>query len=157
MDLPRVPVLAIVPPPVLYAAVFFVGLGLERLAHFDTNWIRNPVAQWLGWAFLVFGVLIAASSAGLFALRRTTVIPFGRPSEFVAAGAYRFSRNPMYLGLTLAYVGAALALSKLWPLALLPLPWAVMNWIVIPFEESRLLEAFGGTYADYRRQVRRWV
>ena len=157
MDLRRAPVLAIVPPPVLYVAVFLVGLGVERLAPFDANRIAHPIEHGLGWAILVAGVLTAASGAGLFALRGTTVIPIGRPSKFVAAGPYRFTRNPMYLGLTVIYAGAALALGKLWPLALLPLPWAAMNWIVIPFEEARLSEAFGGAYADYCGQVRRWI
>jgi len=55
------------------------------------------------------------------------------------------------------YLGAALALGKLWPLVLVVLPWATTNWIVIPFEEARLRNTFGQAYVDYCRRVRRWV
>jgi protein-S-isoprenylcysteine O-methyltransferase Ste14 len=61
----------------------------------------------------------------------------------------------MYLALTVIYV--ALALGRAWPLILVVLPWASMNWVTIPFEEARLRETFGQDYADYRRRVRRWI
>ncbi len=63
----------------------------------------------------------------------------------------------MYLSLTVVYVGFALALGRAWPLILVVLPWASMNWVVIPFEEARLRETFGQDYADYCRRVRRWI
>jgi protein-S-isoprenylcysteine O-methyltransferase Ste14 len=63
----------------------------------------------------------------------------------------------MYLSLTITYAGIALALGKSWQLVLVALPWAAMNWIVIPFEESRLRKALGQDYADYCQGVRRWL
>jgi protein-S-isoprenylcysteine O-methyltransferase Ste14 len=50
-----------------------------------------------------------------------------------------------------------LALGRAWPLALAIVPWASMNWGVIPFEEARLSETFAQDCADYRRRVRRWI
>ena len=55
------------------------------------------------------------------------------------------------------YIGLALALGRAWPLILVPVPWACMNWGVIPFEEGRLTETFGEAYVDYCRRVRRWI
>jgi protein-S-isoprenylcysteine O-methyltransferase Ste14 len=157
MDLRGAPPLAVVPPPILYVATFLAGLGFGRLAPWEPDWILSPAAHWLGFAILLAGLSTAAPSAGLFALRHTTLNPIGRPSELVAAGAYRFTRNPMYVGLTLAHAGLALALGKAWPLPLLALPWAAMSWIVIPFEEARLRDTFGHAYVEYCHRVRRWI
>jgi protein-S-isoprenylcysteine O-methyltransferase Ste14 len=75
----------------------------------------------------------------------------------VTWGPYRFTRNPMYVGLTIAYLGEALLLHQLWPVVLLPLVIAYVHWIVIPLEESKLQEAFGDHYVQYRARVGRWV
>jgi len=100
---------------------------------------------------------LAAAAAGRFVLRRTTLHPTGEPAHLVVNGAHGWSRNPMYLSLAVVYVGLALALGRAWPLALVIVPWAWMNWVVIPFEEARLRETFGEDYADYCRRVRRWI
>jgi protein-S-isoprenylcysteine O-methyltransferase Ste14 len=75
----------------------------------------------------------------------------------VTWGPYQLTRNPMYVGLTVAYLGEALLLRHFWPLVLLPLVIAYVNWIVIPLEESKLQEAFGDRYDQYRARVGRWV
>ncbi len=75
----------------------------------------------------------------------------------VTRGPYRLTRNPMYVGLTLAYLGEAGLLRQIWPLAVLPLVLAYLEWMVIPLEETRLLETFGEEYEAYRRRVRRWI
>ena len=90
-------------------------------------------------------------------LRRKTHDPAGQPAHLIVTGAHAWSRNPMYLSLTIICAGIALALGKAWPLVLVVLPWAAMNWIVIPFEESRLRKAFGQDYANYCKTVRRWM
>ena len=102
-------------------------------------------------------VVLAAAAAGRFVLRRTTLNPIGEPSRLVASGAHAWSRNPMYLALTVVYIGLALSIGRAWPLILVVLPWASMNWAVIPFEEARLSATFGQDFADYCRRVRRWI
>lgn len=79
------------------------------------------------------------------------------PSALVLRGPYRVSRNPMYVSLVLLYVGTALMTSAWVALGLVVVPIAVMGWVVIPMEESQLRERFGDRYADYCRQVRRWI
>jgi protein-S-isoprenylcysteine O-methyltransferase Ste14 len=63
----------------------------------------------------------------------------------------------MYVGLVLTYLGEAGMLKQVWPVMLLPLVMAYVNWIVIPVEEAKLTEVFGDEYALYRASVRRWV
>jgi protein-S-isoprenylcysteine O-methyltransferase Ste14 len=151
------PILAIVPPPVQFAVVFLVGIGLDWLAPWRPAWMAIGAMRWAGLALTVAGCALAAVAAGRFVLRRTTLDPTGQPSRLVVTGAHAWSRNPMYLSLTVVIIGLALALGRAWPLILVVLPWASMNWAVIPFEEARLSATFGQDYVDYCRRVRRWI
>ena len=63
----------------------------------------------------------------------------------------------MYVGLTLAYLGEAGILRQIWPVLLLPLTLAYVNWTVIPVEEKKLREVFAEEYERYRAKVRRWI
>jgi protein-S-isoprenylcysteine O-methyltransferase Ste14 len=151
------PILAIVPPPAQYALAFLVGVGLDRLAPWRPAWLATEAARSAGLAIAVAGLALAIFAAGRFASRRTTLNPAGRPARLVVDGAHAWSRNPMYLALTIIYAGVAFALGEAWSLVLIVLPWASMNWAVIPFEEERLREAFASDYAEYCRTVRRWI
>nr|WP_272910047.1 isoprenylcysteine carboxylmethyltransferase family protein [Xanthomonas campestris] len=117
----------------------------------------------LAWIELAGGVIacaglaLAVSCFILFARRRTTIMPSGHPSRLVLDGPYRFTRNPMYLALVLSYIGLCLQLGLLWAVALVPLPWLALQWLVIPFEEARLRDEFGRAYSDYCARVRRWL
>jgi protein-S-isoprenylcysteine O-methyltransferase Ste14 len=151
------PILAIIPPPVQFAVVFLAGFGLDWLMPWRPAWMAIGAMRWVGLALVVAGCALAAAAAGRFVLRRTTLNPIGEPSRLVASGAHAWSRNPMYLALTVVYIGLALAIGRAWPLILVVLPWASMNWAVIPFEEARLSATFGQDFADYCRRVRRWI
>jgi protein-S-isoprenylcysteine O-methyltransferase Ste14 len=153
----RAPIPAIIPPPAQFAVTFLVGIGLDRLIPWRPAWMAIGGAHWAGLALTVAGCSLAVAAAGRFVLRGTTLHPTGQPARLVVSGAHAWSRNPMYLSLTVVYVGLALALGRAWPLVLVILPWALMNWAVIPFEEARLRETFGEDYADYCRRVRRWI
>jgi protein-S-isoprenylcysteine O-methyltransferase Ste14 len=78
-------------------------------------------------------------------------------ATLVQHGPYRFSRNPMYVGLTLSYIGLALTLNTWWPLVLLPLVLLLLFRLVVQKEERHLSEKFGEAYEAYCRRVRRWV
>jgi protein-S-isoprenylcysteine O-methyltransferase Ste14 len=153
----RAPILAMIPPPVQYALTFRAGLGLEWLMPWRPAWMTMGGVGWGGLALAATGFVLALAAAGRFVLRRTTLHPTGQPAHLVVTGAHAWSRNPMYLSLTIIYVGLALALSEAWPLILVVLPLVAMNWVVIPFEEARLRETFAQDYVDYCRRVRRWI
>ena len=98
-----------------------------------------------------------ASCLVLFVRARTTFIPSGRPSNLIISGPYRWTRNPVYLALTLGYLGATAIVGSVWCLVLVLLPLLYVEDRVIPFEEARLTEVFGEEYVAYRRRVRRWL
>jgi protein-S-isoprenylcysteine O-methyltransferase Ste14 len=151
------PLLVAIPPPIQFALTFLVGVGVDRFYPWRPAWLAMPAVHWTGFALLVAGCALAASAAGRFVLRGTTLHPTGEPSRLVVNGAHAWSRNPMYVSLTVVYVGLALALGRAWPLILVILPWASMNFGTIPYEEARLREIFGEDYAGYCRRVRRWI
>ena len=154
----RVSPLMRIPPPLLFVATFFAGVGLQRLAPLTVHSANTVEASHMvGIGLLCCGALLALSCVGIFLAARTTIIPFGTASNLVTRGPYRFTRNPMYVSLVLVYVGVAGLLVQVWPLLLLPLPVTIVNMIVIPFEETRLREVFGGTFEQYCASVRRWL
>jgi protein-S-isoprenylcysteine O-methyltransferase Ste14 len=100
---------------------------------------------------------LLAPAPALFLLRHTTIIPHADAKTLITGGPYRFTRNPMYLALTIGYVGAALAMNALGPLLLLSVPLWVLEKKTIPFEEANLTRIFGDEYRAYQQRVRRWI
>ncbi|MEO8336423.1 MAG: isoprenylcysteine carboxylmethyltransferase family protein [bacterium] len=96
---------------------------------------------------------------GVVTFRRagTAINPHHSAKRLVVSGPYRFTRNPMYTGLTIAYLGASLLLGSEWPLLLLPIVLFAVFRFVIQREERYLADAFGSEYAEFRMRVRRWL
>jgi protein-S-isoprenylcysteine O-methyltransferase Ste14 len=143
-----------VPVPWVFILSYLIGAALELAVPLR---LGGPWTTPVGAVFFLVGAAIAVWAQVLFRRARTTTIPGQISSTFVTGGPYRITRNPMYLGLTLAYLGEAGLLNQVWPVVLLPLVIAYVNWTVIPLEESRLREAFGEQYDHYRNRVRRWI
>ena len=144
-----------VPPPLLYLGAIALGYWLDgrRAVPFVPPGLVHPV----GVALVVVGVALAISGAVTFGLARTSPNPLKPSTTVVMHGPYRFTRNPMYLGMTLATIGAAVWINTAWILVLLVPALAVMRWHVITREEAYLEEKFGEPYRDYKRRVRRWL
>jgi protein-S-isoprenylcysteine O-methyltransferase Ste14 len=84
---------------------------------------------------------------------RTTIVPHHPVSTLLTGRAYRVSRNPMYTGLAIAYLGVALLLGSWWPLAVWPLVILAVRRLVIRPEEEYLSQRFGRAYTDYHARV----
>lgn len=141
------------PPPLLFIFAFGGGVWLH------TVWplgLGSPPRD-IGWALVTVGTVVLALAMATFQRMRTAIFPNQPASRIVDVGPYRYSRNPMYVGLTSAYVGFALVENMLWPLLLLPLALGVLWFAVIRKEEAYLREAFGDVYNDYCGRVRRWL
>jgi protein-S-isoprenylcysteine O-methyltransferase Ste14 len=144
------------PPPLVFVGGFLVGLALERWIYRTSLGPRGPLAA-AGWAIATAAVLLAGWGMVTFWRARTAIIPHRPASHLVRHGPYRFTRNPMYVGLTGLYTGLALIFNVGWPLVLLPLVLAVLWGVVIQREERYLRAAFGEEYAAFQREVRRWL
>jgi protein-S-isoprenylcysteine O-methyltransferase Ste14 len=146
-----------VPVPWVFVLTYLLGVGLEYALPFRAGNGGLPGIKVAGGVLFGIGAVIAGCGLLTFRAARTTTVPGQASSRLVTWGPYRFSRNPMYIGLIVAYLGEAGILRQVWPLFLLPLTVAYVNWIVIPLEESKLKEVFNEEYERYRMKVRRWL
>ena len=88
---------------------------------------------------------------------KTTIHPKGATTAIVSTGLYRYTRNPMYLSLTLIYMGVSVAINAWWGLLLLIPLLVVVQKGIIEQEEAYLSRKFGEEYLRYKAQVRRWL
>ena len=157
MSDPRGPAIRF-PPPFVFVGWFLFAWLLERALGFEIDGEgAGRVQVAIGTAAMAGGAALMLWGLTMFARARTPIIPDRPARAFVVSGPYRFSRNPMYLGLTGLYAGLALVLNMAWPLVLLPLVLLTLTSAVIVHEERHLREAFGASYEDYCRRVRRWI
>lgn len=120
------------------------------------EWIPTPW-NWAGAVFVVVGVGLTVWSAALFRRAKTGIVPFSESTSLVAAGPYRFTRNPMYLGMTCVLAGVAVMLGSATPWIAPPAFAAVITGLFIVPEERHMENAFGEAYREYKKRVRRWV
>ena len=153
--LPRV--LMRIPVPWVFVLAYLAGVGLE-IAFFHGHFFSNtPHVSEIGGVIFLAGAALAAWGWLIFRKARTTRVPGESSTTMVDCGPYRFTRNPMYLGLFVAYLGEAGILRQMWPLLLLPLVFVYLNCAVIPVEEARLRQVFGAGYEKYQTRVGRWL
>jgi protein-S-isoprenylcysteine O-methyltransferase Ste14 len=146
-----------VPVPWVFVLNYLLGAGLEQIHPRVISPQAAQMSTIAGAVLFAIGAVIAGWGLILFRKARTTTVPGRSSAQLVMSGPYRFTRNPMYVGLSLAYLGEAGLLRQLWPAILLPLTLAYVNWTVIPVEEAKLEEVFPDQYRDYCSRVRRWI
>jgi len=144
------------PPPLIFVTGFLAGLALERWVYRTSLGPRGTLAA-AGWALAIAAIAFAGWGMVTFWRARTAIIPHRPASNLVRHGPYRFTRNPMYVGLTGLYTGLALMFNVGWPLVMLPFVLVGLWVLVIRREERYLLAAFGKEYAAFQREVRRWL
>ena len=144
-----------VPPPLIYLAGFAAGLGIERIAASPEP--PAPLRIAAGTAGVAVLVGLDTTATVRFMRRHTPLNPARPARTLVTDGPYRFTRNPMYIGMAGAYAGAAVATRALWALAFLPAVVLTVDRLVIPREERHLAARFGTEYERYRERVRRWL
>ncbi len=145
----------IAPPPVIYLAFLMIGFGADAL------WPAAVLPQGpqyaAGAAVIALGVALGFSAFRQFRRHNTSVKPHEPSTALITEGPYRYSRNPIYLALSLLYAGIAIAADSPWTLALLVPLLIVMHYGVILREERYLERKFSDDYRRYKATVRRWL
>ncbi len=103
------------------------------------------------------GAALIAGALGLFRRTGQDPKPWKSTPEVISTGVYRFTRNPMYVGMALIQIGIGIGLANGWILALVPPVLVVVYASAIRHEERYLERKFGETYLEYKRSVRRWL
>ena len=143
------------PPPTYFA----LSLALMAALAFAL-----PIAIVVGWPWRALGLVPIAAGVWLnlvadrvFKARGTTVKPFERSATLVTDGVFAFSRNPMYLGMVLILIGAALLIGAVSPFFVVAGLAAILEMHFVPVEERMLAETFGDAWLAYRTRTRRWI
>ena len=143
-------------PPLLLLGSILLGVALHWLwpLGFEAGGGRRVL---VGLALLAAG--IGAGAWTIVWMRRTKQDPDPRKPtpELILGGPFRYSRNPIYVGMALVQTGVGIALGNAWVLLLLPPTLLVLARGVIEKEEAYLARKFGAAYVDYRARVRRWI
>ncbi len=144
------------PPPIWALAYVLIAYGLGRLA--GENLIPGLRNIGLAVGLIVAGIALSVSAAALFRREGTELNPASTTNrKLVTTGPFRFTRNPMYLGLVLVTLGIAFWVGA-WPMFLAPVAtFATANWVHIPFEEAKMRRQFGLDFEGYTRRARRWI
>ena len=146
----------IVRPPLAWGLAVIAGLALDWLVPLPFLAADLP-AGWIG--AIVFVVSLALFGWAIVTITKAgSTVPTNLPTTtIVESGPYRFTRNPIYLGMFVGLIGLAIAFNDLWLLVML-VPFAlVIRYGVVAREEAYLERKFGDVYRGYRSRVRRWL
>jgi protein-S-isoprenylcysteine O-methyltransferase Ste14 len=153
-DNPGLPVL----PPVLPAVALIAAVVLDWLPpHFLAPPFGVTMQVVAGVVILAVGLWLNVSAAGRFLREGTNVNPREPATKIVSAGPYRFTRNPMYLGMILALLGISLVFSLEWGVILTPILWLALDRMIVVREEKYLSGKFGSDYEALLQRTRRWI
>lgn len=145
-----------IPPPVV---TFIFATLIAGVDYYSPSWFRLPGLFWLSFLLVVVAGIFLLPAVVQFVQSKTTVNPYTpqKSTTLVCSGVYRFSRNPMYLGMALCLVALTSYLENIFGfLFVVGFCW-YMTHFQIRFEEEALLANFGSEFDDYRKRVRRWL
>jgi protein-S-isoprenylcysteine O-methyltransferase Ste14 len=142
-------------PPLLYGAAFVVVLVFRWF--WPMPILAQAVALWSGLGLVALGVGTAAWGRRTMQAAGTNINPTLPATAIVTSGPFRFSRNPLYLALTLLYLGLTLSFNTWWGIVVLVPLIIIMHRGVVLREERYLERKFGESYRQYRSRVRRYL
>jgi protein-S-isoprenylcysteine O-methyltransferase Ste14 len=145
----------VIPPPILALILILVAWLLTWLLPMPP--IIFTSQKRIGALLLLIGFGISFSAWLLFLQRKTPLRPGQSPSSFVQSGPYRFTRNPMYLGMLIFLLGLFFVVRSWYFLIPPVLFFVLINSVLIPFEEELMHQTFGDPYDNYCQRVRRWL
>jgi protein-S-isoprenylcysteine O-methyltransferase Ste14 len=145
--------------PALPPTYFLSALGAAIILHFVV-----PLARFISFPWNLTGLLPAAAGIWLnlaadqsLKEEKTTVKPFEESGALVTSGAYRISRNPMYLGMVLIILGVAIFLGSLTPFAVVVILAVLLDRRFISVEEQMMSRTFSSDWQAYVKHVRKWI
>lgn len=145
-----------IPPTCLYFCIilniilFFIFPDIFYLIVFPYNL--------LGIIIIIAGFVLVSNTWFLFKQHNTAHdFQFDKCTTIIKNGIFRFSRNPMYLGMTVILLGTSICFGNLLCLLSPIIFFLIINFVFVPFEEKNFKKIFGQQYIDYKNQVRRWI
>lgn len=142
-------------PPLVFLGYLIGALLVNWVVPFTVPWML--VVRIGGGIMVIAGFWLAGSAFSRMTKAHTSPDPHQPTTVLITKGPYRFTRNPIYLGFFLIYLGFTLLAGTLWGLIASPFLLLTVTNAAIRAEENYLEDKFGEQYADYRSRVRRWI
>ena len=144
-----------IPPPLVALTFGFLINYTKNI--FPKIEIKNEII--LGSFMIISGLIIILSAIILFKKYQTTITPLNpsNATKLITDGIYKFSRNPMYLGLLLMLMGISIILNLTGGVFLIPLFILYLNLFQIIPEENAMVDLFKDEFVEYKKNVRRWI
>ena len=144
----------LLPPVYLLLSLLLMGV-LDR--YLPLMVLFQAPINYIGFVILTAGLSLIIACSVMFNKADTPIIPFEPTTALLTHGIYRYSRNPIYLGMLIILLGAAIAFSSLGPFLVLPVFFFIIREGYIKYEEPFLEQIFGDRYREYKSSVRRWL
>lgn len=142
------------PSPLLTLVAFLAGVGIDQVV--PVGLLPGPWTLLVGLPLVVGGGLLFSGAIWTMRAHGKSPAHSDEPPVLITEGAFRYSRNPIYVGHSLVHVGGSVLINSVWPIVtLVPLLWYLRR--VVRREEARLQALFGQEYERYREDVRRWL
>jgi protein-S-isoprenylcysteine O-methyltransferase Ste14 len=145
------------PPPLVFLIFILLGIVLQRAVRPLTIPVGRPLGVTGGIVLIAVGLCLGASAMVLFRRTGQHPRPWAPTPELIPNGPYRFTRNPMYVAMTLFVLGLGIALNDLWVSLFAPVALLAVHFIAVLPEERYLGEKVGESYRGYVARVRRYL
>ena len=142
-------------PPLYFLVLLLASIGLG--IYLPIVKLRPTVYRFVGIAPILIGVVLNLWADSLFKKNKTTVKPHLKPTALMTSGVFGWTRNPMYLGMALILFGVSICVGALTAFISPVVFFFISERSFIPLEEASMVAAFGNSYLQYKRRVRRWV
>jgi protein-S-isoprenylcysteine O-methyltransferase Ste14 len=145
-----------IPPPLFYVFIFLAARFVQKKISIDNSFFQLQITKFAGIFMVIISLLFLLTSLRTFFQTKNTLILVKPASSLQTRGIYMISRNPMYLGLAILYLGLTFLIGNWWNIILFPLLLLIIQEYIIKREEKYLERAFAQGYLDYKLKVRRW-
>ena len=145
------------PPPFVFLGGVILGIVIDRFVMTVPFPFARAASLAIGAILMAIGAALPVSARMHFKRTGQSVRPWDPTPELIFEGPYRFTRNPMYVGLTLFEIGFALVLNNVWVAALAAPALAAVHFTAVLPEERYLSGKFGDSYRNYLGRVRRYL
>ena len=146
-----------IPPPLFYVVIFLIALFLQKKVAINDFVFHSQIIRIVGISLFVISLFFLVTSLRKFFLSKNTLILIKPASSLQTNGIYKISRNPMYVGLAIVYLGITCFIGNWWNIILFPILLLIVQEYIINREEKYLIRRFGQDYLDYKSKVRRWL
>ncbi|MES1217185.1 MAG: isoprenylcysteine carboxylmethyltransferase family protein [Bacteroidota bacterium] len=146
-----------IPPPLFYVLTFLAGVFMQKKVPLDDTLFHQQLIKIAGVIFLILALFFLIRSLRQFLRTKNTLITVMPANSLQSDGIYAVTRNPMYTGLAIVYLGLTCLIGNWWNLILFPLLVIIVQEFIIRREEKYLERRFGQDYLNYKAKVRRWI